>query len=146
MKIIEVTVGSNYYQQGVALRKQLFFKNFKNAQELIEDVYENQSIHVIAIENKIVIGTGRITFVNDTAIISQMTVDPNKQRNGVGSEILKKLISLSNKNNRISKIEMSARTSAILFYTKFNFKTIGDIYASKKTGIPHQSMVRLNNK
>jgi len=144
MEIIKITIDNNYYLQGVALRKQLFFKNLKNAQELIDDVYENQSIHVIAIENEIVYGTGRLTFSNNTAIISQMTVDPNKQRNGVGTKILKNLISISNANNLISKIEMSARVSAISFYEQFNFKTIGEIYASKKTGIPHQKMIMLN--
>lgn len=141
MRLIEVAINSKSYLQGVALRKQLFFKDFENAQELIDDIYEKESIHVIAIENEIAVGTGRLTFGKKKAIISQMTVHPEKQKQGIGGEILEKLIEISNAKNPTNSIELSARVSAISFYEKYNFKISGDIYNSKKTGIPHRKMV-----
>lgn len=68
------------YEQGLLVREELFFKDFKNSQELLSDAYEQESIHLVAVENEKVIGTGRLTILENTAIISQMTVLPNFQK------------------------------------------------------------------
>ena len=44
-----VEINSIYYRQGLKIRKQLFFANFTNAQELLNDEYEQESIHLVAI-------------------------------------------------------------------------------------------------
>lgn len=98
MKLLRVDTNSDYYLQGVSLRKKLFFNGYENAQQLIDDDFEINSVHIVALKNEIVIGTGRLTFVGKTAIISQMTVHPKNQNTGIGSNILKKLIQISELN------------------------------------------------
>ncbi len=143
MKIISVAFNSNFYLEGVNLRKKLFFEGYANAQELIDDAYEKQSKHIIALDNNVVIGTGRLTLTKEKAIISQMTVAVEKQKQGVGKSILSTLISIALLSDPIT-IQLSARISAIPFYLKNNFKPTGKPYASQKTGIPHQLMVFQN--
>ena len=58
-----VDIGSKEYRQGLLIREQLFFKNFTNAQELLNDTHEKESIHLVALENNIVIGVGRLIVI-----------------------------------------------------------------------------------
>ncbi len=141
MQLLEVTINSELYTKGVNLRKQLFFEGLKNADALIRDPYENNSIHIIALVNHNVIGTGRLTFTKTTTIISQMTVVPGLQKAGVGSLILEYLVNLALKKTASIPLQLSARTTAIGFYAKFGFSSVGNIYPSVKTGILHQLMV-----
>jgi len=61
------------------------------------------------------------------------------QNKGVRKQILNIPISDCKKKN-IKKITLAARLTAIPFYKKFKFEVYGNIYPSKKTGIPHQNM------
>lgn len=135
-----VAIASNEYKQGLLVREQLFFKNFPNAQELLNDVHEQNSIHLVAIENQQVIGTGRLTIKENTAFVSQMTVLPNWQGKSVGAQLLQLLVKEAQKLKTTS-IELSARMTALDFYRKYNFMPVGEVYASKKTGVLHQKMI-----
>jgi len=141
VKIIETSYQSSLYLEGVTLRKALFFKNYENANELIQDSFEESGTHVIALNSKEnVIGTGRLNFIDKTAIISQMTVAISFQQTGIGSKILEFLIDKSFYDPYITTIQLSARLTALGFYKKFNFKEKGNSFPSKKTGVLHQKM------
>ena len=43
----------------------------------------------------------------------------------------------------MNTIKLSARETAIPFYARYGFKSVGEQYPSKKTGIIHQQMVRV---
>lgn len=135
-----VALGTREYKQGLLVREELFFKGFPNASELLNDDNEEESIHLVAIHNKEIIGTGRLTIVDDMAIISQMTVLPNWQREKVGSKLLRLLLDKAQMLD-CTIIELSARITALGFYKKYKFTTKGDVYSSKKTRIPHQKMI-----
>ena len=75
-----VEIGSQEYQQGLLVREALFFKDFENAQGLLNDAHEQQSIHLVGLNDEQVVGTGRLTIIENTAVISQMTVLPNFQK------------------------------------------------------------------
>lgn len=130
---------NSYYIQVINLRINLFFKNFENAIELINDTDENTSKHIVCIDNENVIGTGRLTIRNSIGIISQIAVSKPHQHQGIGKEILNILINECKKQNE-NKIMLSARETAVSFYKKFKFESVGTIYPSRKTGIPHQNM------
>lgn len=140
MKFRFVELDSQEYKQGLVVRKKLFFKDFKNAQELLNDAYEQESIHLVALNHEKVVGTGRLTILENTGIVSQMAVLPSFQKQNVGKQLLsfllKKAISLNS-----TTVELSARITAFEFYKKNNFMPVGEVYASKKTGVLHQKMV-----
>ena len=135
-----VEINSNKYKERLLIRELLFFKDFSNAEELLIDLFEKDSIHVVSIINNKVIGTGRLTVVKGKAIISQMTVLPDYQNKGIGKAILHFLIKKST-DFEISNIELSARITALEFYKKYNFREVDVIYPSKKTGVLHQKMI-----
>lgn len=143
MKILEVKLGSEIYYKGVQLRRLLFFQEFENWEILINDIHEKNSVHLVAWENDTLIGTGRITFQENQAIISQMTVQPGMQKTGVGSKILNAIVQIAKKNNA-SSIKLSARETAIAFYKKHQFQPVGETYPSAKTGVIHQQMILEN--
>ncbi|WP_136481639.1 GNAT family N-acetyltransferase [Cognatitamlana onchidii] len=130
---------SPFYKEAVAVREELFFKEMKNSRDLINDEFELNGIHLVCLDQGKVIGTGRLNIVEDEAIISQMAIKENYQRQGVGAEILKELIRYC-KREGVFYLKLSARETAIAFYKKFNFRILGDKYPSLKTGVVHQKM------
>lgn len=134
-----ITAKSLFYKEAVAIREKLFFRNMKNSLELIYDDFESSGIHLVCINNDEVVGAGRLNIENKTSIISQMAIKTNYQKQVVGAEILNELIRYS-KEKGVFKIRLSARKTAIAFYTKFSFVPYGNKYPSKKTGIIHQQM------
>lgn len=143
MEIIEAKLGSKIYLEGVQLRRLLFFQGFENWETLINDALEQNSMHLVALKNNTVIGTGRITFQENQAIISQMTVHPEVQKTGVGSKILIALMEIA-KQQKASLIKLSARETATSFYQKHQFQPVGETYPSTKTGVIHQQMILEN--
>ncbi len=135
-----VEINTLEYKQGLLVREQLFFKDFPNAQQLLNDAHEQESIHLVAIENQKVIGAGRLTIKDGKAIISQMTVLPNFQKQQVGKQLLSYLLDKA-LSLHTTTVELSARVTALNFYKKYNFMPVGEVYASKKTGVLHQKMV-----
>ncbi|OHX65437.1 GNAT family N-acetyltransferase [Flammeovirga pacifica] len=129
------------YDQAKKIRIDCFFSGMTNAEELINDAYERIGNHLVLINNKgQVIGTGRFHTMNSIGIISQMAVRKENQKTGIGAILLNELIKKS-KAIGMNQIELSARETAISFYKKKGFKTLGDKYPSIKTGIIHQKMI-----
>ena len=74
-----------------------------------------------------------------------MAIKKENQRNGIGRKILIELI-LKCKKIGDGKIELSARETALEFYSKNGFKAFGNKYPSAKTKIIHQKMImNVNN-
>lgn len=135
-----VKVDTPEYKQGLLVREELFFKDFPNAQQLLNDAYEQESIHLVAIEDQKVIGTGRLKIQDNKAIISQMTVLPNFQKQQVGKQLVRYLLDKAISLN-ITTVELNARITALDFYKKYNFTPVGKVFASNKTGVLHQKMI-----
>ncbi|WP_010177483.1 GNAT family N-acetyltransferase [Aquimarina agarilytica] len=136
-----VSIGSSLYKEACQLRKELFFKDLENAELLLNDNYEKNSMHLVIESKGAVIGTGRLTITdnNTIGIISQMAIDPDFQRLGLGKFILQSLLKRGRELN-VNRITLNARLTAITFYAKNEFIPIGEVFASTKTGVLHQQM------
>ncbi|MDH5371118.1 MAG: GNAT family N-acetyltransferase [Gammaproteobacteria bacterium] len=89
-----------------------------------KDELENESIHRIALLNNIIVGVGRIHFINkDKAQVRYMAVTKDFERRGIGQAILDSLEQAAKRNNRKTLI-LHAREYAVGFYTKQEYKTI----------------------
>jgi len=140
-----INLQDELYSQAKRVRIDCFFSGMNNAEELINDPFEKDGIHLVFVKNERVIGTGRINIVNSTGIISQMAIKKAHQKTGIGRKILTELIHKC-KSQGIEKIELSARETALEFYKKNGFMTFGNKYPSLKTGIIHQKMsLKINN-
>lgn len=131
---------SHLYEQSIDLRYDEFYKNFNRTRESIFDEFEDKSIRIVAcIDNK-VIGNARL-FIDEekNAEITQVVVHKEYRGMNIGAEIMKKLL-LYAKDNNVKKVELDARIYAVNFYNNLGFKYKGEIFASKKTGLPHIRM------
>ena len=93
-----------------------------------KDELELTSQHIMLINDlKHVMGVGRIHFIFNNlykkAQIRYMAIDKKIQKQGYGSKILLELEQIA-KNNNISDIFLHARSDAVNFYIKNNYKKI----------------------
>jgi predicted GNAT family N-acyltransferase len=139
-KLKYINTTDKLYAQAKQIRIACFFEGMDDVEELINDKFETNAIHIVYLnEKQEVIGTGRIHLEESTGIISQMAIKNEHQRSGIGRIILNELI-LKCKSLGLTKIELSARETAVEFYSKIGFQAFGNKYPSIKTGIIHQKM------
>lgn len=94
-------------------------------------------------ENDNIISYGRIFLENDYAHIGRVIVNKDFRSKGLGRELLKKLIYVSNDKFANKDIFIEAQARLQKFYEEFNFKSISETFLLD--GIPHIEMI-LKNK
>lgn len=120
----------------------LDFDDFWNYNVLKDELVNENSRYIVAknvqSNNEIVAFAGVKIFLDDADIMN-IVVKKNYRNNGVGTILLKKLISLCNELNLQSlSLEVNEENlSAINLYKKFGFKNIGvrKNYYKDKNGI-----------
>jgi len=107
------------------LRWEILRKPWKQPKGSEKDELEDRSFHIIVLDNKKVVGVGRLHKNSDTECqIRYMAVDENYQGKGIGKAILIKLHEKA-KESGLKKIVLNARKKAIGFYEKFGYKNLG---------------------
>jgi len=134
-----IDIHSQHYRDAAALRYSVFYKEFDLDPGIINDSCERSSIHLAAVINEEVAGYGRLSVCGSTVRISQMAVQKERRGKKIGSHLMNILIDRS-KQEGCRNICLDARVDAVSFYRRFGFKTIGDEFPSKKTGIAHIRM------
>lgn len=129
------------YEQVVKLRYDTFFKPYNLGWENIYDELEENAIHLVCTNGEEVVGYGRLNFADKNAVVSQMVVKKGFQKQGIGTNILEKLIMFS-LNKGEDKVVLSAKVEAIKFYERIGFILDSEVYPSKKTGLPHIRMIK----
>ena len=88
------------------------------------DELEGESIHVMVVEDSVVLGVGRghLNFV-DEGQIRYMAVEENQQGKGIGERILMELEKRLHLR-QARYIVLNARESAVGFYEKFGYKVV----------------------
>lgn len=115
----------DYYQ----LRWKLLRAPWNQAEGSEADDIEDQCFHVMAVDNNNqVIGVARLQFnSNNEAQIRYMAVAKEKERKGIGRELIKTMEKQA-KQSSCKKIILDAREPAVDFYTKLGYKTIEKSY------------------
>ena len=128
------------YQQACKLRYRLFYAD-RNLSRL--DVFSSEEKNyyhlAIAIEDLIVAYGQLVSQTNSIYLIKQMVVEPNYQKQNLGTQIVLKAIALAQEQGA-TKIVLNSRLSAVGFYQKLGFYTCGVKFPSPTTGIFHISM------
>ena len=123
------------------VRQEVFILEQGVPAELELDEFDPLAAHVLAHLNGRCIGTGRLVNLGSgKAQIGRMAVLSPYRNQGVGKQILEKLIDLA-KSQVAESIVLHAQVAAISFYEKLGFQTQGPIY--DEAGIPHRNMILL---
>ena len=80
------------------------------------------------------IGTARMS---PSGHIGRMAVLADWRKNGVGSALLTKLLSIA-RDKGLAEVYLNAQTDAVPFYRHHDFQAEGDVFL--EAGIPHQRM------
>lgn len=130
------------YKEALDLRYDLFFRAPGLPREILFDALENDSLHVALIHDGSLCAYGRLSEETPGIFkISQMVVRPNMQGRGLGTRVLTKLTNMAIEEGA-QEIYLNARLHAVTMYEKLGFKTSGDSYVGKGTGVTHIKMIR----
>lgn len=95
--------------------------------------------HLVAVEDGVVVGYGRLIVRAQGAQIRYMSVAESVQGRGVGSRIVELLIERAWELGAPC-IWLNARFNALDFYRKLGFVERGAFFDSEETAIPHKRM------
>jgi N-acetylglutamate synthase-like GNAT family acetyltransferase len=98
------------------------------------------SRHLVALVGGLVAGYGRLIFQGGPVVqIRQVTVRPDLERRGIGRAMMEALIEHAGESGA-DQVWLNARASAEGFYLRLGFQTIGDVFPSPRTYLPHVRM------
>lgn len=120
------------------VRETVFIQEQHVPAELEWDGLDEAALHVIAQDLcGEVIGTARLLA---NGHIGRMAVLPEWRRQGVGSAMLKALLTIARQKQHLTKVFLHAQTTAIDFYKQHGFSVEGEEFTD--AGIPHRYMKR----
>lgn len=124
------------------VRTQVFIEEQGVPKEMEWDSIDADAIHAVAVNALgMPLGTGRAFFDTSGAFrIGRMAVVASMRGNGVGRQLLEKLMH-AGRSKGAKTVGLSAQTSAVAFYLRAGFQTLGDEYDD--AGIPHIEMTRV---
>ena len=126
------------------IRKQVFIAEQGVPEELELDELDLSALHALAYQDGQCVGTGRLVNLgNGQAQIGRMAVLPNFRGQGIGREILERLL-LAATAEGASSLILHAQLTAMPFYEKLGFVGQGSLY--EEAGIPHRNMMLILSK
>lgn len=138
----QIEYGSEEYDRAARLRYRLFYEQHHIPFESIFDDREKEDWHLAILEilpNR-VLAYGRLSRNRDNEFqIYQLVVVPEKQRQGLGKQMLQALTQLAARKGA-ERLTLNARVVQMEFYQKSGFQPVGEIFPSPKTGVPHIKM------
>jgi len=125
MKIVEPKTEKEF-EKYYDLRWRILRSPWNQEKGSEKDNLEDQSIHIMCLDQSNVVGVGRVHFNSeDEAQIRYMAVENNQQGRGIGGKILLELEGKV-KEKGVKYIVLNSRESAVDFYKKYGYVVIGD--------------------
>ncbi|HEX6995533.1 MAG TPA: GNAT family N-acetyltransferase [Gammaproteobacteria bacterium] len=136
--IQEAPYGSALYDEVTELRRALLRRPLGLDFTPEELVLERHDTHLAAVDNGRVVGTLLLRKVDEwTARIMRMAVVPEARGRAIGRALVERAEALARERG-FDIVMMHARSSAIGFYEKCGYHTVGDEFLEQ--GIPHIRM------
>lgn len=121
------------------LRRIVFIEEqgVSEAEEL--DDLDGSSIHLLATENDLPIGTARLQIKGDIAKIGRVCVLKAHRGTGLGAALIRAAIDEARGHAGVTTAKLGAQVHALRFYEKLGFIAQGPIFDD--AGIDHREMV-----
>ena len=120
----------------LSIRKDVFIRGLNIPEYLEIDKNEDMATYVLAYVKNKPVGTARWRKTKKGIKLERFAVLEKYRSNGIGSKMTKFILK-NLKENQL--IYLYAQDSAIKFYKKLGFKSIGNLF--KEVGINHQEMI-----
>ena len=130
---------SGAFKQVIDLRFDILFKPYSKISKYDYDELDNISFHLVALHKDKVIGYSRMTNFNGEGKITNVVVDSEYIKRGIGFEMLKMHI-IKAEEYDMNCLHLNARLDTVNFYNKVGFQCKGDAFLSEKSGLMLQEM------
>lgn len=127
------------FKEVIDLRYNILFKPYGKINKYDYDEFDNNSFHLVALHKGKVIAYSRMTDINGKGKITNVAVNPEYIKRGIGVEMLRTQIKKA-KDYNIKQLDLSARLDTVEFYKKVGFQCEGDTFISEKSGLTLQEM------
>lgn len=132
---------NSIYQQVLDLRYKNFFKKLNLKKDIVLDEDEEKAFHLVCVNQDELIGYCRLVVNENIGYLSQIVVNEKYRGQGIGKQLIlmneKKALELG-----VSQIRLAAKVEVVEFYYKLGYSKLGDVFPSKKTGLPHQLLIK----
>lgn len=133
MAIKQINHGSTAYEKMIHLRIEILRKPLGLTFSEEELAKEKSDILIGAYDEDELLGCCLLTKVDDKCVkLRQMAVQKNQQSKGIGESILNYTENIA-RDKGYKKIMMHARDTAIGFYEKLGYTTVGDQFIEVNT-------------
>jgi predicted GNAT family N-acyltransferase len=131
--------------QALAIREIVFIEEQSVPESLERDADDASAFHVLAMEGKHAIGTGRLVNLatppagesGNWGRVGRMAVLQSNRKGGTGSRLLKSLEAEA-KKRALTGILLHAQLSAMEFYKRHGYEPHGAVF--EEAGMPHLEM------
>ena len=135
-----IILAANWEQDNKELariRTRVFVDEQKVPAGLESDGLDSECLHVKALMNGVIIGTGRLL---PNGFIGRMCVLEQHRNQGIGAKMLNNLVQQA-KNSGHKKVSLNSQSNAIPFYKKLGFTLNSEEFI--EAGIPHRRMIMM---
>jgi len=122
------------------IREKVFVIEQKVDREEEYDEFEESSIHFLAIENEVPLGTARWRKKGDKLKMERFAVLKEARGKGVGTLLVQAVMNDIDASNVEGQMYMHAQVHAIPFYEKLGFRKQGDLFL--ECDIEHYIMIK----
>jgi ElaA protein len=102
------------------------------------DDLDGQSLHLLAMDSNVPVGTARIDIANGVAKIGRVCVIKSYRGTGLGAALIRKALDVA--QGKAAQAKLGAQVYALGFYETLGFSAVGPVYDD--AGIDHRDMVR----
>ncbi|HEY1088397.1 MAG TPA: GNAT family N-acetyltransferase [Archangium sp.] len=143
--LIKTVDNEGELMQALAIREIVFIEEQSVPESLERDADDAQAFHVLAMEGKHAIGTGRLVMLPQPpdgetgkwGRVGRMAVLQSNRKGGTGSRLLAALEGEA-KNRKLTGILLHAQLSAMEFYKRHGYEPHGAVF--EEAGMPHLEM------
>ena len=120
----------------LSIRRDVFIRGLNIPEHMEIDENEDAATYVLAYTKNKPVGTARWRETKSGVKLERFAVLGEYRSNGIGGKMTKFIL---NNLNKSQLIYLYAQESAIKFYEKLGFKSVGNLF--EEVGIKHQKMI-----
>ena len=137
MKTIKCVESKAELEAAYAIRFKVFVDEQKVPEELELDEHDEGAVHLLALEDGLPVGCGRLVFFEEYAQIGRVAVLREKRGGGFGKIICEGLLEIARESGA-KKVILHSQCAVQEFYSRLGFVAEGEVFDD--AGIDHICM------
>jgi predicted GNAT family N-acyltransferase len=127
----------NEIDAALHLRQRVFCDEQGVSPEADRDGRDGEALHLVALDDGVVVGTCRLLVTGDLAQLGRMAVDPGSRRRGIGTELLEAADRAALRAGAL-RVTLHAQSAAESLYARGGYEARGERFFEE--GIEHVRM------